>query len=254
MRFAVVLAASIVAVPAFAAGANDIASRWTIGAFTPGPEERVARIGDILWKQPLTSSALVTLAAPATTVKGKVLLPAGTELVAMDAGDRVIFCESTPRKASATEMLLIGSFGETASCLADSDGTGKFDGYFTKKVQYEGFPIIRGGLPDTAKPLQPLSYTVRPAGETVGAYWLGVRYVGGDRDIEAQRFEIVFGGKDEKASLTSAIIGPKGALPRTIEPLGSRVTILAVANGALRYRIEQPMPEQPFSVIRTFAR
>jgi hypothetical protein len=102
------------------------------------------------------------------------------------------------------------------------------------------------------KPLMPLPYTVRTGGATKGAYWVGMRYAGGDRDSEAQRFEIVFGGNEDKSALSNATVGPRGAFPRTVELLGARIAILSVTDGAMHYRIEQPMPEQDFSVLRTF--
>lgn len=230
-----------------AASSGDIASRWTIGAGPAETGERTARVGEVLWKQPLRSDGFVTLTTPAMTVKGKQLLPAGAEMVAMGAGDRVVFCEAAPRKASGGEMFLIGSIGETASCLADADKDGRFDGYFTKKVQYVGFPVIRGGLPDTAKALQPLTFEVRPAGETVGGYWVGVRYVAGGK---APRFQIVFGGRDDEAGLSGSA-GNAAPLPRTVEVLGAQFTVLSVDGGVMRYRIDRPMPEQPFSVVRS---
>ena len=196
---------------------------------------------------------MVTLAAPAVAANGKQLLPAGTELVAMDAGDRLVFCEATPRKASAGAMFLMGSLGETASCLTDSRKSGSFDGYFAKKVQYEGFPVIRGGLPAAAKPLQPLAYSVRPGGATTGGYWVGIRYLGGGDAAGPQRFQIAFGGRDDKASLSDVVVSPAGALPRSVAVLGGSVTILAAQAGTIQYRIDQAMPEQEFSVIRTIS-
>ncbi len=161
----VVLAIAAMAMPA-AAGEPTLASTWQIVAQATDASPRTARSGDMLWQQPLVAAQVAVLSGDAADPKGKILLPSGTQLMKMASGDAEVFCDLNPRKAGAAEMMLLGSLGETATCLVDRDHDGRLDGHFTKKVQYEGVPIIRGGYPADPEAITPTSFTI---GDTAGS-------------------------------------------------------------------------------------
>lgn len=251
-RGLVTIALLLTGAKALAAPGGDITTAWRIGQTSIENSERTATTGDILWKQPLEASGLVTLGAPAVAMAGKVVLVANTEMMAMSAGDDVIYCQSTPRKASFLEKSLIGTIGETAGCLIDADRDGRFDGYFTKKVQYEGFPVIRGGFPDRPKPLQPLAFEVRGRGASEGGYWMGIRYLYGNRASKVQQFQVVFGGRNDQGVISDIIHRPKGELPQRVEYIGGAFTIIGFEGKSMRYRVETQFPDQLFSVTRVY--
>lgn len=232
---------------------SDLTTTWRIQPTEPRTGEQTARPGDVLWEQPLLPAAIVALNANAlATSGGKPVFPAGTQLMEMDAGSAAVFCDFNPRKAGFAEQMLIGKVGETATCLIDADKDGHFDGFFTKKVQYEGFPIIRGGYPDAGRPLVPGAYAKIAGAATSASYYVGLRYIGRGLFGDRLNFQVVFGGPKSKSALSDLLSIAGTSMPMTVEVVGAHITVLAADGGTLRYRIDSTMSAQDFSVRRTY--
>jgi hypothetical protein len=256
MRWIVTFGILLGCASTLAQGDGGIASPWRIGPVAIDSDERSAKIGTVLWRQPLNAAALVTLErdAVAADADGNTLLSAGDELFQIVINNIPIYCDSTPPKPSALSKAMFGGgklADNSAICLIDGDRDGKFDHYVSKKIQFEGVPIVRNPFEYSPKPLQKLGFNLRPAGPGVGGYWVGVRYASGDKAHEFLGFQLVFGDHRSSSKLTENIAGAKGDFPRTLEVLGAKVVIFSVLNGVIRYRIDQVMPDQPFSIVRS---
>ncbi len=81
---------------------------------------------------------------------------------------------------------------------------------------------------------------------------VGVKFVGRGIADGPLNFQIVF-GRPGKFSAVTKLIQISGAnLPATLAVLGSSVTLLSYARAdGLQYRVDAPMPRQPFSVLRS---
>lgn len=246
------LAGLVAWLPALAA-TSTLGSTWQIVAQTPDTAIRTARSGEELWHQPLVAAQVATLDADVVDRNNKIILAAGSTMMKMAAGDATVFCDLAPRKASVAERMLIGGLGETATCLVDRDHRGRFDARFTKKVQFEGIPIIRGGYPDMPEAIVPVAYTSSDKPGAGSDYIVGINFFGRGVLDGPLNFQIVFGRPGRTSALTDLVQVSAVHMPATLSVLGSTVTLLSYSKaGGLEYRVDGTMPAQPFSVSRSF--
>jgi hypothetical protein len=246
------LALLALAAPAAAAAEREVETVWRIGAASPPAAPVQVRSGGEIWRQPLVPEGVVILAGPAVTTRnGKTIIAAGRRLIKARS-DVPVYCDLDAHKAGAGESFLMGSVGERTACLIDRDADGRFDGYFGNKVQFEGFPVVRGRYPDKADPIEPIAYAPADPAEAVRDHWIAVEYRGtglsGDRF-----FRIAFYGPKDKSALSQWAALPSSGLPAEATMLGGRFTLLAAGQGSVTVRVDRAMPEQPFNVVRTFS-
>jgi hypothetical protein len=233
------------------ARSRDIETVWFIVPAQLPAGTVTVRSGGTIWRQPLVPEGVVILSGPAVTTKnGKTAIESGSRMIKARA-DVPIYCSLDAHKAGAGESLLFGSIGERTACLIDRDRDGRFDGYFGNKVQFEGFPVVRGRYPETSDSIRPLAYSPADPKTVVGDHWVSVEYrgtgIGGDRF-----FRIAFEGPKDKSGLSEWTSLPSLGLPVSADLLGGRFTLIGAGSGEVRVRVDRTMPEQPFNVVRTF--
>ncbi|CAA9540235.1 MAG: hypothetical protein AVDCRST_MAG91-3786 [uncultured Sphingomonadaceae bacterium] len=149
--------------------------------------------------------------------------------------------------------MLIGSIGERTACLIDGNADGIFDSHFGNKVQFEGFPIVRGKYPKKPGALQSLPYKETDPAVLSGSYTIAIQYRGDANLSGKHMFRTTFSGPKDKSALSQWTAIPGKGLPREASIMGSRFTILEELGPQVRLRVDRTMPEQPFQVIRTFS-
>ncbi len=247
------LAFALAALSPATAGAQsrEIETVWNILPVDAQPGPVTVASGTMVWTQALAPEGLVVLAQDAAlSGKGKIVLQSGARLIKARAGVPV-YCDVDAHKAGAAESFLMGTMGERTACLIDADRDGRFDGYFTNKVQFEGFPIARGKYPNKPDAIVPVAYRETDAASLSNEYRVGIEYRGDANLAGAHLFRVAFSGPKDKSALSDWVSVPGKGLPQSREVLGARFTVLSEDGPQVQVRIERTMPAQPFEVVRT---
>jgi hypothetical protein len=205
--------------------------------------------GDFLLKQRALPSGLARLTGELSTPDGKRHFTANHELFEVKS-DMPIYCAVQARAQSGLEKWL--TEGATKQfCLVDSNSDLQFDAYFEPISQIPGLPTISGKRPKKLKPLSPVPYAMADASTMQATYWIGIEYQGKPLIYDRLNFAVAFGSEVSKGSLTDWVYTSGSKFPASSGLLGAKFTVLDNPGGKIKVRIDQPMPPQPFGVMRT---
>jgi len=235
---------------AVAQSPREMTTTWLIqpAAEVTGRTFEVSR-GDILLKQRALPSGLARLIGELRTPDGKRSFAANHELFEVKS-DLPIYCAVQERAQSGLEKWL--TEGSTRQfCLVDSNSDLQFDAYFEPISQIPGLPTISGKRPKKLKPLSLVPYAIADASTMQAAYWIGIEYQGKPLIYDRLNFAVAFGSEVAKGSLTDWVYTSGSKFPASSGLLGAKFTVLDNPGGKIKVRIDQPMPPQPFGVMRT---
>lgn len=262
---ALVLTGLVLAATALPAGAEDrpfYTTDWTVGApLTAAPFAPAARPaadgfmavaqGEVFLASRLLPPGAARLLGDARDDKGKVLLPAGTELFGLRIKQGRVYCSVEQRNPSMMPSMLFGSKGFGHTCLIDGDSDGAFEATFTAKGQIKGLPNFQSRMPKNPKPVAPLRYeTIDPAAmQTV--YFVGVEYRANNNLGGNEVFDLVYGTAEKRGKLTARMLIKGKSVPASLEVMGGRFTLRGSANDVAAIRVDRSFPAQPFGVVQT---
>ena len=228
-----------------------------IHAVQPPQGERIARKGEPLLVQPMTSLRNVRLKAPAPTMMAMSTTreyPAGAELYGIQAPDGWIFCAAARTWLTDPQTI----------CYQDMDGDGAFDRVRDSGVPFGNVPLLAYAFgPHKVLP-QPVPYEELAYGQgpSIGyvVRWAPVR----DRKQgkNAPIYEIAWGASLKTGERTFDLgNGPniplfsiRGRIDnlQPMHVLGGIITPLGVTeDGSLRYRVDRAIPEQVMQIQMT---
>jgi hypothetical protein len=221
--------------------------------------EQVARKGEPLLAQPMTSIRNVRLLGPAPSMMVMSQTreyPVGTELYGVQAPDGWIYC------AAARTWLL----DPTTICYQDMDNDGAFDRVRDSGMPFGNVPLLAYAFGEHKLLSQPVRYEELPFGQGPSVKYV-VRWSPVQDRVPFGQPEppvraIAWGGGvmvgDRIESLGDGptvdlftIAGPRKTLP-PIEVMGAVIEPLGVTpEGSLRYRVLRPMPDQVLQIRMT---
>ena len=226
-----------------------------IRSITPPQGERIARPGEPMLVQPMSSIRAAKLDDDAPTGLGIMygpdhgkLIPAGTHLFGVEFPDGWAFCAVVPGKS------WFGLNGQETTCFQDTDHDGRFDQVRPSGPPFQGMPLLIFE-PGPPSPLpNPIRYSPLPyvEGPTVdySVMWKPVGSKAGRDGAPAPLTEAVFNirvtaGKSNIDLSGQQTLWFKDAQPQQLIMDGCLITVLGVtADGGLRYRVDLPMPTQ----------
>lgn len=235
-----------------AADAAPRQSLLTLWQVVPAPAdalgERMVADGDMVLRQALLPTGLAVLDdAVQDTGREKLSIAAGTQLVQASTGTGKAYCALATERADKSGARVENKRGTTL-CLLDADGNGRFEGMFDTTGGV-GLLMVQTEVPKAPRPCD-IGYTVRPAAEVKGDFWVGIRYEQYFNIYGNRMFFTDFGGRGEKSSLTDFDkFKSAGPFPITKEAMGAKLTVLAAEPKGSRIRIDAAMPAQPFAII-----
>ena len=247
MRALVVLA--LVATPALAAKRETFATIWHVEpAPVPAAEQSVAP-GALVLRQRLLPTGLAVL--DEAWREGSTTIPAGTALIRATSATPV-FC-ALAGKTGLLTALLSPLPDKTLRCFVDDDADGRFDRTVKANSNVATVPQPTGRLPDDRTPTIALRYSPRDPATFDGGYLVGVRYTGQAKIGTLRRFETVYGTEGHWGFFTGDNLFTKrdSDLPRAVSALGASFTVLGGDGKAVRVRVDQTIPAQPFAVAVT---
>lgn len=232
---------------------SSTAYAWTtfvVHGVTPPSGEQVARPGEPLLRQPVTSTRAARLEADTPSLLGmgsaKVLL-AGTKMFGVKVPDGWIYC-------AVAESTVKWLFLDWFACYQDIDADGLFDHVRSSGAPFNGIPlfVFQPG-PPKALPT-PVRYSFIPYAEgprvDLGFVWRPIiaKVKKGEVAPPPTRLtvttSILTGEKDEAISAAVTFDMASGR-PQVFSDNGGRVTLLGFTpEGGLRYRVDSAIPAQ----------
>jgi hypothetical protein len=218
-------------------------------ADSAAPAEVEVGARDLILKQKLLPSGLARLTGSFQDDGGKRSLGPGTQLFEVKS-DVPIYCVAGLREPKGFEKFMKGD-SRVQLCLIDTDADGRFDAYFEPVSMVPGLPTITGKRPKSPRPMTPVAYEPAEPSALEKSYWVGIEYQGKPLIYDRRNFGISYGSDDSKGAVTDWIYTSGSTYPISKQLLGASFTVLGMSGDKLRVRIDQPMPPQPFGVIRT---
>lgn len=253
-------AGGILAVPGAYAQEMDereIRTNWTISPISllddaspdqSGAITKTVSSGDFVAKQRLLPKRAAVLNEAVRDIKGKELAAAGSQLFSLDSGSGDVFCLARDPQLNPVGALLIGAAVQIV-CLKDNNSDGVFDGLFKKKTEQYALPIMSGKHRKKLREIQGGSYSEIMPTELERGYFVGVEYKGKPLFESHRNFRIAFGDGNSTNGLTKWISTKDSEFPKTMKVLGGSFEILSLRkNGDLDVRVDESLPEQPFTV------
>jgi hypothetical protein len=232
------------------------AALWTV---EPGAEplgRRTVRDGDYVVRGRLLPPGLIRLSADAVGDRGRVVLPAGTQLFALSTAGPPIWCDLERRGGGGGAALRTGLLGSLAGgggggrrqiCLADLDRDGRLDAHFAAGSPVRGVPNFSGYRPRDPARLTGAAFETLAPRDIANEYFVGIRYEGLSAIGANPTFSVSFGHDDSRERLTDPV-RPQGGL---VSALGAEFAIVGREGETIEIDLRRNLARQVFHVVRT---
>lgn len=242
---------------AAAAGREGRSDRFYVSLWWVQPSRetlgrKTVREGDYVLRTRLLPSSLIRLTADAVDERGRLLVPAGSQLFGLSTAGPPIWCalarrSSGGRVAGAVLGGLVGRRAPSQLCLIDLDRDGRLDAHFSANSPVRGVPNFSGNRPRNPARLAPAAFERLDLDRMDTQYFVGIRYEGVATLRSNPHFSISYGDEDTRGHLTSAV-SPQG---NVVTALGGAFEIVRRDGETLEVEIRRNLPRQPFHVFRT---
>lgn len=243
------------ATPAAAAQRERAEQMTTVWLIQPGEpsQPRPVHRGDPILEQKLLPSGLATLDGAFDGGEVNRPFPAGTQLFQVLYRSAAVYCAFQYKPPNGLLALWSPTTTGTQLCFVDSERDGRFENYFVASNATPSLPGIYGPLPrsDKLKPLAPLAYSVAEPTAFGGDLTVSIVYTGKGLVNNVRRYAVFFGSKEKRARLTADKVSHGKDFPLKVEVMGASISILSGSGQDIVAQVDQPIPPQPFGVVRT---